>query len=379
MALLPSFMDFGTTASIVRFGASFRAQNNLTAVATVFKSIFLLRSGIGLALVVVGIAGSSLAATWLFHDPTKAWLLIWTLLGAFIMSFVLFIQALLQTNEEFTPYSVLTCLDGLGKLAAIGVLVYALKASTTAIVSVYLIIPVFLLIIGYRLVRWDFIRAATDFSVLSALFSFSKFMMIANICYLIYSNLDVLMLTAMHSTTLAGIYGSAFKIAAIIQIITTSLATVMLPRAAMMISKQQLTRFLKQSALALVGFVALLAQGLWFARTVILAVAGPDYEASIPVFKVLYLDNLVTLLLVPVLLLIFTINKPWIYAFVSLIELVLNIVGNLIFIPRYGAFGAALVTLIVRVVTGALALELARRAFGSIMDEDLRRLAKPVG
>ncbi|MBN2054348.1 oligosaccharide flippase family protein, partial [bacterium] len=355
MALLPMFMDFGTTFSIVRFGALFGSAGDNTSMALIFKGIFWLRIIIGLLIVAAGLACAGWISTVFFHDDGAAAWVSWAFLGSFAMAMVLFVQAILQTHERFIAYSMLNMCEGLGKLACIAAAVYLFATGVSGVVMVYVLVPPVLFIIGAVVIKWSFLttsRRPGDPQVLRRLFHYSKWIIVANICMIVFSNMDILMLAAMRGTTETGLYGGAFKLAAVVQVLTSSITVVLMPKVAKLRTKERLTRFLLRSSMYLTGLILLMVPGVLAGRQILLTVAGAEYIAAVPIFRLLYLDNLLTFLLVPLLLWIFAINRPVIYAVVGIAELLLNLVGNMICIPAFGALGAAWVTLLARLVSG---------------------------
>lgn len=171
----------------------------------------------------------------------------------------------------------------------------------------------------------------------------------------IYTNLDNVMLGFMKGDTDVGYYGAAVKIKMILVSFVTSASAVLLPRASYYVDKglmDEFYRILKKT----MHFVVMIAIPLTvyfilFAEEGILFLSGVEYKNSIIPMQII----------MPTLVLIGITNVTGIQMMVPLGKekqvlhsviagAVTDLILNIIFIPRYGAAGAAFGTLVAEII-----------------------------
>lgn len=171
----------------------------------------------------------------------------------------------------------------------------------------------------------------------------------------IYTNLDNVMLGFMKGDAEVGYYGAAVKIKMILVSFVTSVSAVLLPRASYYVDKgliDEFYRVLKKT----MHFVVMIAIPLtvyfiMYAEEGIYFLSGKEYENSIIPMQII----------MPTLILIGITNVTGIQMMVPLgrekqvlhseiAGAIVDLILNMIFIPRYGAAGAAFGTLIAEIV-----------------------------
>jgi O-antigen/teichoic acid export membrane protein len=78
-------------------------------------------------------------------------------------------------------------------------------------------------------------------------------------------------------------------------------------------------------------------------------VFGEKYMDAVPIFTVLLLGFLLSILLNPASLVFYSLERADLLAWLNLVQLGINFAGNLVLIPQLGGLGAALSSLAVRV------------------------------
>lgn len=171
----------------------------------------------------------------------------------------------------------------------------------------------------------------------------------------VYLNLDTVMLGFMKTDTDVGYYNAAVKVKTILVSIVTSLGTVLLPRVTYYLEKGERDKFkeLSVKALQFVIFISipLMLFFIIFARQVILLLSGENYLSAV----------LPTQCMMPTLLFIGLTNIMGIQIMVPLgkengalvsviMAAVVDLILNVILIPRYAATGAAIGTMVAEMV-----------------------------
>ncbi len=171
----------------------------------------------------------------------------------------------------------------------------------------------------------------------------------------IYTNLDMVMLGAMKNDYEAGIYDASAKLKSLMVVAATSLGAVLLPRVTALVSAGKIDEFKRISERALnlifIFSVAMVAYVEISADVLINIFSGEAFHSSVPVLRIL----------APTVILIGVTNIIGIQMLIPLgrekMVLISEIGGavtdlaiNMVLIPKHGAIGAALGTLIAEIV-----------------------------
>lgn len=171
----------------------------------------------------------------------------------------------------------------------------------------------------------------------------------------IYTHLDTVMLGFMKTDTDVGYYNAAVRIKTILVSIVTSLGVVLLPRAAYYIEHKMIDEFYRIAHKA-INFVFLLALPMMlyfmiFAKEGIFFLSGSAYERAIlpmqvimPTLLFIGLTNVMGIqMLVPL-------GKEKMVLYSEIAGAVVDLIVNLILIPKYASVGAAIGTLVAEIV-----------------------------
>lgn len=167
----------------------------------------------------------------------------------------------------------------------------------------------------------------------------------------IYINLDKVMLGLMSGSIAVGLYTAANKMINVILALVTSLGTVLLPRMSYYVekdAKSETTNLIRKSIdfILMISIPASLGVFL-LAEPIIMIFAGTKYTAAVMTIKILSpiiiaiaLSNLIGIQI------LISHGKEKLTFFSTLIGAVINLVLNLLLIPRFQQNGAAISTLI---------------------------------
>jgi O-antigen/teichoic acid export membrane protein len=191
-------------------------------------------------------------------------------------------------------------------------------------------------------------------SVISKELPFAVFLL----CGTLYFQLDTLLLGYMTNEEVVGVYQAVFKLIAFALVSIDVLVQAMFP----MLSRLNVesarkwtvaVRFLGKTLVflgMLFGFPMLL-----YPKEVLFMVYGKDgYDASIPILRVFALIFIVRSAGEVYALMLTTGNNQLSRTYIVVALTVINLVMNLLMIPRFGAFGAALVSLATNVLGSGL-------------------------
>lgn len=166
----------------------------------------------------------------------------------------------------------------------------------------------------------------------------------------IYVSLDTIMLGFMKSDNEVGLYIAAVKIKTILTSLVTSLGAVLLPRMSYYVNTNKRDEFKNITAKAL-NFVILLSLPITiyfivYAKEIILFLSGSSYLGAIPAMEIItptiIFIGMTNILGIQVLL---PLNRERGVLISVIIGAVVNIILNIMLIPKMGAVGAAIGTL----------------------------------
>ena len=211
------------------------------------------------------------------------------------------------------------------------------------------------------IVSWWFTRPyikmsrTIDWSWISKLFHFGKFVFGTNLSTMIYKSIDKLMLGSMLSPVAVGIYELAIKITNLAEVPTFSVASIVFPQSAKAIKTEGLsgikTLYEKSVGAILAILLPFIGLVLLFPEWVITIIAGEKYLDAIPVLQLTMLYGLFIPFAVQFGTVLDSIGKPKINFYYTLLGASLNIIFNYLFISNFGLIGAAYGTLTTYLLT----------------------------
>ena len=206
------------------------------------------------------------------------------------------------------------------------------------------------------------------FKWVSNLFNFGKYTFGTSVSVALANSLDTFMLGGMLSAASAGAYNIAIRITNLVDIPTSSVASIVFPQSALRMKTQGLPaiKYLYEKSVGII--LALLLPSLLllflFSELVIDLIAGSNYLEVLPVLKV----TILYCLLIPFGrqfgTIIESIGKPKLSFFIVIITASINMGLNYIMISRYGVVGAAYSTLFANCIGFIMAQVILRRELG---------------
>jgi len=186
---------------------------------------------------------------------------------------------------------------------------------------------------------------------------------LAGIFSRVYSYIDSVMLSKMISESSVGIYGVAYKIAFAFQFMPMAFAAAVYPAMSeyYIKDKDKLGQLLTVSMVYLLLIVVPLAVGVaTLARPFILLLYGEDFIGSVTPLQLLMFSLIFAFLYWPAGSLLNACDRQAKNTFAMGITMVVNIILNVILIPRYGPVGAAIAALVGNFVLWGTALWFSR-------------------
>lgn len=341
LMVLPA--DFGISPAAARFIAERRGDDS--AVADVFASATKLKLVLTLAMaVLLAVLAEPIAS--LYSAPDLAWPLRAVAIALFGQSFVfLFSNAFIALGRNSRDF-ILTCSEAITEASATIVLVLIAGGATAAAFgraigySVGAIVGVLLLLRLLAPGSWSERRGGPPIRRLAG---YAGALLVVDSAYAIFSQIDLLLVGALVSTTAAGIYGAPLKLTALLHYPGLAIANAVSPRISRHDVHEPDTAALVTGLRLLVILQAAIATALvvW-ARPIVDLVLGPGYGESADVLRALgpfvFLSGLGPLVSTSVNYL----GEARRRVPIAIGSLVVNVIGILILVPWIGIVGAAI-------------------------------------
>lgn len=197
------------------------------------------------------------------------------------------------------------------------------------------------------------------------LFHFGKFSFGTMLGSMIFNSIDQWMLGAFLSPAAAGAYNIAIRITNLVEVPTSTVATIVFPQSArrMETEGKDAIKYLYEKSVGTI--IAILIPGLlflfFFSDLVVDIIAGEKYAEAVPILKV----TILYCLLIPYGrqfgTILDSIGKPKITFSVVMLSALLNVVLNYFFIKQFGVIGAAYGTLVSNIIGFIIGQAILRR------------------
>lgn len=271
-------------------------------------------------------------------------------LSEIIMSFISLFVSVFTALEKMHYDTLFTAVSRAINLALIGMVVY-FDLGFSALFTVYLIGNLFSLGLAlmFTFSRLGWPEFKIDFSFWKFLLRESLPLMLATSISKTFFRVDVFLLKFFKTLSdVSMFYGPHFLIIRL-QVIPVTLSTVLFPSLARLAkhSPESLSNVFERAFKILISIsLPLTLTAMVLADDFIVLYFGQDFAKAAIVFKILiWTINFMFLECLMVFLLI-SINKQWFPVYSNTVTLIVNIVLDVILIPKYGYVGASVATLI---------------------------------
>ena len=167
---------------------------------------------------------------------------------------------------------------------------------------------------------------------------------------------DSVMISYIRGNFEVGIYNAAYRLAMVFSLIPQVYFTSVFPNMARTYRKNKIFEELVIASLGLMSLACFLVgiAGTIFSKFLILVIYGEEYYQSIPIFSLLIWSIAISFINTSLANVLDATGNQHLNSLRMALGIVFNIMLNLILIPKYGAYGAAVATLITRIFIGIL-------------------------
>ncbi|MBN1298014.1 oligosaccharide flippase family protein [bacterium] len=356
MSILPVFLDYGSGNSFLKFYPTMKRQGMMDRKAELLGATLLFRIVMGVILFGVGLLIARPLAELLLKSPDFQPVIVVALAGGCAGSCLQFFQVIFQSDEHFPRLIISQLLDAVLKAAGAAWIVAGMTAAGVFHgVAVYAAAP----FLAAVLIAWVMGRnlprpRIPDGTLLRRFFGFSSWYMVSAVGFMLFTNFDYLILAAVRPPEDVGYFASALRLGTMIYLVVQAINTVLMPYIGRVTEPEAMVLFFRKAQvrtllLSLVVLPGVLA-GPWLVRWI----AGPQYAPAVSIYLWVALDQIAQLVFTPFMVVLFGLNRPRLLTLYVMLEMVLNIGGDLFVVGTWGPEGVAAVTLAVRLLVGII-------------------------
>jgi len=339
--------DLGLNVGVVRFVSRRLRQGDEAAAASVLRSVFRFKIVAGLAAGGLGYLVAPGLARVLDTPELTPYLRV-AFAGVLGTHLHRFYEAYFRSRLEFTRNAVFSLVMPGAIVAAVGLLWWRDSLTALRCQGIYAAAPLVACGLAAILLPHAFLRGAPrDPEALQEVWRFGRWVYATNLLGKVRSKLNTLLLVMMTTLTDVGLYAYADRLAGMLSLFSTTLTTVYMPRAAHLLARDEYRDLLRKTYKAFFWFVPLLAALPFVARPLI-RLHKPEYGEAAPLFLILFLSIVFTVLALPARTVLYSMNRPHVETIIQAIALAVALGFGIALILAQGVIGAAYAMLVQR-------------------------------
>ncbi len=345
LSVVAEMSDFGLNAGLLRFAPYYIATNQTDKLKQLVKTIWRWRVSLAWVLTIGLFVLSYPIAKYVYGQVKVGPYLAFASLGLGGVILLGFLATFLQANQRFLYNASVQSLKGFLRLAAALLLIAFGVKSVFAYLSVYIFIPWILFIINFKVLPENFTTVEIDGEIKQKLHSqlarFSFWLTITSLMAIFSSRVDQIMISHYLGLVDVAIFTVAWQLLQFFPVISSSISSVLMPKISGLKNKTELVAFVKRAFKWVLVGTLIVAIFVYPSRYLVSLFFGHKYDAAMPLYVVLAYGTLLNVLAIPFSLAIMVFNRTQISTIFCFFQLLINIIGNFIFIPLYGVMGAA--------------------------------------
>lgn len=346
MVLVVGLTDLGLNTTSIRLLSEYRKEDPDKAAVTM-NVIVRIELAVGLVILVVGAIFARPIALVLGGE---GYLLAVRLgfLGAAFASMAAFFGPFFVSYRQYLKNASLNLASFIMRTGLVLLLLAASALSLERIMLVYTLVPIIFFLVGLAFIPRDFLKKTTRSArgaAYSDVFHYSKWIFASLVATGAISRLDILFLTHYSGSRASGLYYAAQQLIAIMPLVIAALSTVLLQRVSQL-PKSRTREYLSRAAFATTSIAIVLLPVLALAPFGFRIVFGSQYVEAAGPFRLLFLAQLITLLVVPLNVWLLGRGQPRKIAIATGVQFMTSLLLYFILIPRFGSMGAGLAVLL---------------------------------
>lgn len=269
-----------------------------------------------------------------------------------------------QSTHHFALVARITIAQAIGKLGFGLILIWQGMLHSVSGLLVYGLLPGIGAMLGWAKNPLSSFRLPSTWKKdLRVILTVAKWTGLAAVAATLADNIDTLLVQSFMSSYDTGIWSGAVRIATFASVLGWSVGSVLNVRVAKYTNLEHLSLYLQKAWKISLGIFSLILLAVPLSGLAISLTIGSAYiSATIPL-QILLISTALTGAATPYVALFYLFDRPQYYAIAGVIQTLVLILGDLIFIPQYGLIGSAWVRVLVRLIILIFTLFYARSAY----------------
>lgn len=350
--ILSALFDFGMENTAIRFANRDKEKTN-----PVFGLYFIAKSTVLILFILAVIFGGKDILE-LMHKPDLIKYLPFFILGFLGESLFFVNDTYLQCVQKFKLRAAINIIRYVTMFSFILILVLNKIILLKYVMFAFIIPIIFSLFFVPR--YWTFVssffKEKLSKKLMLEMFHYEKWMFVLASINGLLGKVDIYMLSFWATYAQLGIYSAAYNLLSIVSFLPYVFGKVMLPKMAETKREElfDMTIRIVKPILA-ISFLSLIIIPIFPFLVPILF--GHKYDSSVAVVQALTIATLISFIVLPFEQSMYPLGKPKYTSALKFAQLILNIILNFIFIPKYGMIWAAINLLIARLLYGILLIK----------------------
>jgi len=343
--------DFGISTSYVKY-----VSENLSKSKDIFFTIIITKIILSLFIILILYFIAQDLSGFFFNTAYYTQIIQFISFAILFHSIFSVVIANFQAQQKFKEFALLNILHNFFKFLSVMMITILFLQKHHLVYFLYtfafsVILVLMLLVIKYKhYIKYNNLKF--NFKHFIEIYKLGFWIFLSSLAVMIIMRLDIMMLQKMSSSKEVGYYSVAMNLAMIFPLITASLVTTLLPKLDEFLRSNSIKKYV-YSILSKVKYVIVMLLIIEIlAPFIIKIIFGCEYHNSIKVFQILIIAFTFGIIVNPISLLFYKLNKAYWLTILNWVQLPLNYLGNLFFIPFFQAEGAALSTVLLRILAG---------------------------
>jgi O-antigen/teichoic acid export membrane protein len=347
IGLLISVFDLGSDQGVVKFVSGHSQSKEYFPFAKLALS---LKISVGLMFIVLFTFFSVSISQLIFHQSEIAPLLPLVGLGILTNLIFSFSTSLSQALQKYWLWGALFVGTNFFRFIFVVLLFMVGAVSSGSTTLVYILMPLFGFLVSLNFLNFGFWRASVKLSEVKNFFTFNKWVTGFVIVSAISSRLDIFFSARLLDLSQTGVYSLAVQISSILPQLTTAIGAVTAPKFASFTSTNGNSSYVTKASIftSLTAICSCLV--LFPVSLLVITWAGKNYDSSLLPLVILLISMGLFLATAPFRdSITYYFGKPQFFFWISLGQLIIMILGNLLLVPQMHIVGVALVVFISQV------------------------------
>lgn len=351
LSIIILISDFGMGVSIVKFSSEYYSKNELKKIEILLKNSFKLRLFLSLIICIIGIILYNIISVHILNNEKLMLSVIFVFIGGIGVSLFEFIKTYFQSKQSFKKYSIYINIYSFINLISILILIYFSMLTVLSAIITYSIVPFIVFGITILLINNKFLFLKNDNFNYRKFMKFNFYIIISNLCSMFFNRIDLFFLNAFLNPTAVGFYSAAFQISLLMAIFTNSITFTLLPKVSVLTNVEEIKniykKILKYSSILYFITIPIIL----IAPLIVPLVFTNLYFQSIQIFQILVLSFGMSFIINPLATILYKVNKPEILTIIIIVQLIIIIIGDPIFIILFQIYGVAYISLITHIIS----------------------------